>query len=77
MNEEDVFGMFWCYNVLEEENLVKCSTCGEKIPKDNVIYCDMCGAPLCQECGNLGLCSDCAELWEAEIDLEDIEAEEL
>jgi len=32
--------------------------------------------PLCEECGNLGLCSTCAELWEAEIDLEDMEAEE-
>jgi len=36
----------------------------------------MCGAPLCEECGTTGLCSSCAELWEAEIDLEDKEAEE-
>jgi len=36
----------------------------------------MCGAPLCEECGTTGLCSSCAELWEAEIDLEDTEAEE-
>jgi len=27
----------------------------------------------CKECGNSGLCSTCAELWEAEIDLEDME----
>ena len=37
---------------------------------------DMCGAYLCEECGASGLCSRCAELWEAEIDLEDTEAEE-
>jgi len=34
----------------------------------------MCGAPLCKECGTTGLCSACAELWEAEIDLEAMEA---
>jgi len=40
------------------------------LPEDGVVYCDMCGAPLCEECGNLGLCSTYAELWEAEIGLE-------
>ena len=29
-----------------------------------------------EECGATGLCSTCAELWESEIDLEDMEAEE-
>jgi len=76
MNEEEALGMFWWYKILLEENHVECSNCGKEIPKDSVIYCDMCRAPLCQECGNLGLCSACAELWEAEIDLEDMEAEE-
>jgi len=56
--------------------MVKCIDCGKEIPEDSVAYCDMCGAPLCEECGNLGLCPNCAELWEAEIDLEDMEAEE-
>ena len=31
---------------------------------------------VCKECGTIGLCSTCAELWESEIDLEDMEAEE-
>ena len=54
---------------------VKCVDCGKEIPKDERVYCDVCGAPLCKECGATGLCSECAELWEAEIDLEDIEEE--
>jgi len=29
-----------------------------------------------KECGATVLCSNCIELWEAEIDLEDMEAEE-
>ncbi len=56
--------------------MVKCADCGKDVSEDSVVYCDMCGAPLCEECGNLGPCSTCAELWEAEIDLEDTEAEE-
>jgi len=56
--------------------MVKCADCGKEIPKDEPVYCDMCGAPLCQECGAAGLCSNCTELWIAEIDLEDTEAEE-
>jgi hypothetical protein len=28
----------------------------------------------CEECGTTGLCSTCSELWEAEIDLEVMEA---
>ena len=47
-----------------------------EIPEDSVVYCDMCAASLCEECGTIGLCSTCAELWESEIDLEDMEAEE-
>ena len=56
--------------------MVKCADCRKEILEDNVTCCDMCGAPLCEECGRLGLCLTCAELWEAEIDLEDMEAEE-
>ena len=56
--------------------MVKCADCGKETSEDSVVYCDMCGAPLCEECGNLALCSTCAELWEAETDLEDTEAEE-
>ena len=56
--------------------MVECVDYEKEIPKDSVVYCDMCGAPLCEECGNLGFCSTYAELWEAEIDLEDMEAEE-
>jgi len=36
----------------------------------------MCGAPLCQERVTTGLCATCTELWESEIDLEDMEAAE-
>ena len=56
--------------------MIKCVDCGKEIPEDHIVYCDMCGAPLCEECGTLGLCLTCAELWEAEIDLEDMEAAE-
>jgi len=56
--------------------MVKCADCGKGLPEEHVIYCDMCGAPLCEECGTTRLCSACAELWESEIDLEDMEAEE-
>ena len=56
--------------------MVKCVNCGKEIPEDHDLYCDMCGVPLCEECGTTGLCSTCAELWESEIDLEDMEAEE-
>jgi predicted amidophosphoribosyltransferase len=56
--------------------MVKCADCRKEIPEDRVVYCDMCGAPLCGECEIIGLCSTCAELWESEIDLEDMEAEE-
>ena len=55
--------------------MVKCADCGKETSEDSVVYCDTCRAPLCEECGNLALCSTCAELWEAEIDLEDTEAE--
>jgi len=56
--------------------MVKCADCGKENPKDESVYCDMCRAPLCKECGAIGLCSNCTELWTAEIDLEDMEAEE-
>ena len=56
--------------------MVKCADCGKQIPEKHDSYCDMCGASLCEECGTTGLCSTCAELWESEIDLEDMEAEE-
>jgi len=48
----------------------------KKSQKMRAVYCDMCGVPLCQECGATGLCSNCTELWIAEIDLADMEAEE-
>ena len=57
-------------------SMVKCADCGKEIPEDETVYCDMCGVPLCKECGATGLCSNCTELWIAEIDLEDMEAEE-
>jgi hypothetical protein len=56
--------------------MVRCADCSKEISEDSFVYCDMCRAPLCEECGNLTLCLTCAELWEAEIDLEDMEAEE-
>ena len=56
--------------------MVKCTDCGIEIPENIVVYCQMCGAPLCQECETTGLCSTCTELWESEIDLEDLEASE-
>jgi len=57
-------------------SMVKCAECGKEIPENETVYCDMCRAPLCKECGATGLCSNCTELWIAEIDLEDKEAEE-
>jgi len=57
-------------------SMVKCTDCGKEISEDETVYCDMCGAPLCQEYRATGLCSNCTELWIAEIDPEDTEAEE-
>ena len=56
--------------------MVKCTDCGKETSEDSVVYCDMCEAPLCEECGNIELCLTCAELWEAETDLENMEVEE-
>jgi len=56
--------------------MVNCKDCGKEISEDTDLCCDMCGTPLCKECETTRLCSMCAELWEAEIDLEDMEAEE-
>jgi len=55
--------------------MVKCVDCGKESSEGEIAHCHMCGAPLCKECDALGLCSNCAELWEAAIDLEDVEAE--
>ena len=54
--------------------MIICADCGIEIPENIVVYCQICGATLCQECETSGLCSTCNELWETEIDLEDIEA---
>ncbi|MGC9345625.1 MAG: hypothetical protein ACP5ER_02375 [Candidatus Bathyarchaeales archaeon] len=62
---------------VSESQIICCIDCGRVIRKDEVVHCDHCGAPLCRKCGIMGLCSNCYELWEAEIDLEDIEAEDL
>ena len=56
--------------------MVNCTECRKEIHEERVVYCDVCGDPLCETCGNLGLCSTCAELWEAEMDLENMETEE-
>jgi len=53
--------------------MVECIECGTDA--DDIIYCDMCGEPMCIECGVLGLCSECSQAWESEIDLEDIDEE--
>lgn len=55
--------------------MVKCVDCGKEFPEDPDLHCDMCGGALCKECEIVGLCSACAELWESEVDLEDMEAE--
>lgn len=51
---------------------VKCAGCGKLVSVDEVKHCICCGEPLCDECWNSGFCSTCYELWEAEIDLEDM-----
>jgi len=56
--------------IYEGAGLVECSECGEEVPQDEVVYCQDCGVPLCPQCGVLGFCSNCAEVWEAEEDLE-------
>jgi uncharacterized Zn finger protein (UPF0148 family) len=57
--------------------MAKCADCRKEIPENHIVYCDACGSPLCEKCGTTGLCSNCTELWIAEIDLEDMEAEEV
>jgi hypothetical protein len=56
--------------------MVKCTDCGIEIPEKQVVFCQICGATLYQECEITGLCSTCTELWESEIDLVDMEAQE-
>jgi len=46
-----------------------------EIPVDEVVYCGHCGAPLCNECGTVGLCSNCEETWQTEEDSETMEEE--
>lgn len=48
----------------------QCSDCGKDIPEDNVTNCLYCGAPICEDCETGGLCSNCAQILEAEDDLE-------
>ena len=75
-----VFIALYFYPTCIEEKpgntLVKCVNCDKETFEDHYVSCDMCGAVLSEECGTIGLFSTCAELWEAEIDLEDMEAEE-
>ena len=56
--------------------MVKCKGCGKETSEDHIVRCDFWVSPLREECATTGLCSTCAELWESEIDLEDMEAEE-
>ena len=56
--------------------MVECVNCGKEVPEDQDSHCDMCGASLCEECVTTGFCSSCAELWESEIDLEDMEKDD-
>ena len=60
-----------------EHRMIKCADCGKQISEDHVKYCDMCGVPLCEECGITRVCSTCAELWESEVDLEDMYYEDV
>lgn len=52
--------------------MAKCADCGKEISEDLAGHCDVCGALLCGECETSGWCSTCTELWESEIDLEDM-----
>lgn len=56
--------------------MVICVDCGKEISEDDDLRCEMCGEPICEDCETGSLCSACAELWESEMDLEDLEAEE-
>ena len=57
--------------------MVKCIDCGKEIPQDHDLNCDQCGAPLCEKCGIARICSRCNELWESEMDLEDMYYEDI
>ena len=57
--------------------MVECVDCGKEISEKHDLCCDTCGAPLCEECGITGICSKCTELWESEIDLEDMYYEDI
>jgi predicted amidophosphoribosyltransferase len=57
-------------------NMIECSDCGVEVPVDEVVYCSNCGAPLCGDCGTMGFCSKCEEIWQAEDDFEIEEMEE-
>lgn len=51
----------------------QCSDCGKDISEDEAIHCLFCGAAICEDCEVGGFCSACAQIVEAE---EDLEAEE-
>ena len=34
-----------------------------EVSEGEVVYCFDCGAALCKECGAIGVCSSCAEVW--------------
>lgn len=67
--EEEAFAMFWWSEFLEEENIVQCSRCGKEILENEAVHCNACVAPLCGDCGYLGVCSNYTEVWEAEENL--------
>ena len=66
---------------LTENKEHHCEVCRKEISKEEYeSYDGLCWEcwedQMTEECGTTGLCSTCAELWESEIDLEDLEAEE-
>jgi hypothetical protein len=46
--------------------MIECTECEKEVPVDEIVYCINCGVALCNECGNVGLCSKCEDTWQAE-----------
>jgi len=53
----------------------RCSVCGREFPEKHLIRCGECGKAYCERCAEkdpaikeLGVCSDCEEVYEAEED---------
>ncbi|MFW6110964.1 MAG: hypothetical protein ACOC6H_02895 [Thermoproteota archaeon] len=64
MGEPEIFGIWGGWEILEDEDMIRCSVCGKRVPEDQAMYCRRCGAILCKDCEVDGVCPGCANFEE-------------